>query len=92
MQKWPVQAGTVVPKVGRELSLLRMALNMQNADYYMFFILWNELESTKSWAIQIADSIEKKRKTHARILSYYDSDSEDQPAKRKRKWRSEHAV
>ena len=54
---------------------------------------------TKSWAIQIADSIEKNRKSHARIpppiiLSHSDSDSdsEDQPAKRKRKWRSEHAV
>ena len=47
---------------------------------------------TKSWAIQIADSIEKKRKTHVRIpppiiLSHSDSDSdsEDQPVKRK--WR-----
>ena len=43
MRKWPAQVGTVVAKVGRELSLLKMAINMANADYLSFF-LWNELE------------------------------------------------
>ena len=43
MRKWPAQVSTVVANVGRELSLLRMAINMANADYLSFF-LWNELE------------------------------------------------
>ena len=43
MQKWPAQVGTVVANVGRELSLLKMAIDMANADYLSFF-LWNELE------------------------------------------------
>ena len=43
MRKWPTQVSTVVPNVGRELSLLKMAINMANADYPSFF-LWNELE------------------------------------------------
>ena len=33
----------VVANVGRELSLLEMAINVANADYLSFF-LWNELE------------------------------------------------
>ena len=40
---WPAQVSTVVANVGRELSLLKMAINMANADYLLFF-LWNELE------------------------------------------------
>ena len=32
-----------IANVGRELSLLKMAINMANADYLSFF-LWNELE------------------------------------------------
>ena len=43
MRKWPALVGTVVANVGRELSLLKMAINMANADYLTFF-LWNELE------------------------------------------------
>ena len=43
MRKWPPQVGTVVANVGRELSLLKMAIDMENADYPSFF-LWNELE------------------------------------------------
>ena len=43
MRKWSTQASTVVVNVGRELSLLKMAINMANADYPSFF-LWNELE------------------------------------------------
>ena len=43
MCKWPAQVGTVVANVGRELSLLKMAINKANADYLLFF-LWNELE------------------------------------------------
>ena len=43
MRKWPTQVSTVVANVGRELSLLKMAINMANADYLSFF-LWNELE------------------------------------------------
>ena len=43
MRKWPAQVCTVVADVGRELSLLKMAINMANADYLLFF-LWNELE------------------------------------------------
>ena len=43
MRKWPAQVGTVVAKVGRELSLLKMAINMADADYLLFF-LWNKLE------------------------------------------------
>ena len=43
MRKWPAQVGTVVANVGRELSLLKMAINKANADYLLFF-LWNELE------------------------------------------------
>ena len=46
MQKWPTQVGTdgtVVANIGMELSLLKMAINMANADYLSFF-LWNELE------------------------------------------------
>ena len=43
MRKWPTQVSTVVTNVGRELSLLKMAINMANADYLSFF-LWNELE------------------------------------------------
>ena len=42
MRKWPAQLSSVVTNVGRELSLLKMAIDMANADY-MFF-LWNELE------------------------------------------------
>ena len=37
MRKWPAQVGTVVANVGRELSLLNMAINMTNADYLSFF-------------------------------------------------------
>ena len=37
------QVSTVVANVGRELSLLKMAINVANADYLSFF-LWNELE------------------------------------------------
>ena len=36
MRKWPAQVGTVVANVGRELSLLKMAINMENADYLSF--------------------------------------------------------
>ena len=43
MRKWPTQVSTVVANVGRELSLLKMAINMATADYLSFF-LWNELE------------------------------------------------
>ena len=43
MRKWPAQVSTVVANVGRELSLLKMVINMANADYLSFF-LWNELE------------------------------------------------
>ena len=43
MRKWPAQVGTVVANVGRELSWLKMAINMANADNMSFF-LWNELE------------------------------------------------
>ena len=43
MRKWPAQVSTVVANVGRELSLLKMAIDMANADYLSFF-LWNELE------------------------------------------------
>ena len=43
MRKWPTQVSTVAANVGRELSLLKMAINMANADYPSFF-LWNELE------------------------------------------------
>ena len=43
MRKWSTQVSTVVVNVGRELSLLKMAINMANADYPSFF-LWNELE------------------------------------------------
>ena len=38
MRKWPTQVGTVVANVGRELSLLKMAINMENADYLSFFL------------------------------------------------------
>ena len=34
MQKWTAQVGMVVTNVGKELSLLRMAVNTPNADYY----------------------------------------------------------
>ena len=37
------QVSTVVANIGRELSLLKMAINMVNADYLSFF-LWNEVE------------------------------------------------
>ena len=37
MWKWLTQVGTVVANVGRELSLLEMAINMANADYLSFF-------------------------------------------------------
>ena len=43
MRKWPTQVGTVVANVGRELLLLKMAIDMANVDYLSFF-LWNELE------------------------------------------------
>ena len=43
MRKWSTQVSTVVVNVGRELSLLKMAINMANADYPSFFS-WNELE------------------------------------------------
>ena len=43
MRKWPAQVSTVVANIGRELSLLKMAIDMANADYLSFF-LWNELE------------------------------------------------
>ena len=39
----PAQVGTVVADVGGELSLLKMAIIMANADNLTFF-LWNELE------------------------------------------------
>ena len=32
MRKWPAQVDTVVVNVGRELSLLKMAINKANAD------------------------------------------------------------
>ena len=37
MRKWSAQVGTMVENVGRELSLLKMAINMANADYLLFF-------------------------------------------------------
>ena len=37
MRKWPTQVSTVVANIGRELSLLKMAINMANADYPSFF-------------------------------------------------------
>ena len=37
MRKWSTQVSTVVVNVGRELSLLKMAINMANADYPSFF-------------------------------------------------------
>ena len=37
MRKWPTQVGTVVANIGMELSLLKMAINMANADYLSFF-------------------------------------------------------
>ena len=43
MRKWPTHVSTMEANVGRELSLLKMAINMANADYPSFF-LWNELE------------------------------------------------
>ena len=43
MRKWPAQVGTVVANVVRELSLLKMVIDMANADYLLFF-LRNELE------------------------------------------------
>ena len=43
MRKWPAQVGTVVVKVGGELSLLEMAINMANTGYLSFF-LQNKLE------------------------------------------------
>ena len=43
MRKWPTQVSAVVANVGRELSLLKMAINKANTDYPSFF-LWNELE------------------------------------------------
>ena len=43
MRKWPAQVSTVVANVGKELSLLKMAINMANTDYLSFF-LSNELE------------------------------------------------
>ena len=43
MRKWPEQVSTVVANVGRELSLLRVAVNMPDADYYTSY-LWNEPE------------------------------------------------
>ena len=33
MRKWPALVGTVVANVGGELSLLKMAIDMANADY-----------------------------------------------------------
>ena len=36
MHKWPAQVGTVVANVGRELSLLKMVIDMANADYLLF--------------------------------------------------------
>ena len=36
MRKWPAQVGTVVANVGRELSLLKMAIKA-NADYTVLF-------------------------------------------------------
>ena len=32
MRQWPVRVGTVVANVGRELSLLKMAIEMANAN------------------------------------------------------------
>ena len=39
MRKWPAQVGSMVANVGRELSLLKMAINMANADYLGFFLM-----------------------------------------------------
>ena len=43
MRKYPAQVRTMVANVGRELSLLKMAINMGNADYLSFYPR-NELE------------------------------------------------
>ena len=43
MRKWPAQIGTVVANVDKELSLLKIAINMENEDH-LLFCLWNELE------------------------------------------------
>ena len=40
MRKWPAQVSTVVANIVRELSLLRMAIDMANADYLSFFTPW----------------------------------------------------
>ena len=37
MRKCPAQVGTVVANVGREVSLLKMAINMANANYLSVF-------------------------------------------------------
>ena len=64
MRKWPTQVGTVVANIGKELSLLKMTINMANADYPSFF-LWNELEPRCQQ--RAAGSLE----LHAQRLSYY---------------------
>ena len=53
MRKWTAQVGTMVENVGRELSLLNMAINMANADYLYFFFLWNELAKAGSGSLEL---------------------------------------
>ena len=48
MQKWPVQEGTLVANVGKELSLLRMAVDMPNVDYYTFLYGTNWIPAANS--------------------------------------------
>ena len=42
MRKWPAQVGAVVANVGKELSLLKMAINVANQTTCRFFSM--ELE------------------------------------------------
>ena len=63
------QVGTMVANFGRELPLLKMAINMANADNLSFF-LWNELEPRCQQRAAGSLELDKaKRKTLVPLLS-----------------------
>ena len=67
MRKWPAQVGAVVANVARELSLLKMAINMANADYLSFF-LWSELEprcqQRAAGSLELASGVDHEQTAH----------------------------
>ena len=60
MRKWPAQVSRVVANVGRELSLLKMAIDMANADYLSFFSMeWTGAPLPTAGSLELASLVKE---------------------------------